>query len=702
MTPLDRYSNDPELRVNIDVETKSTCDLRKTSAHVYANHPDTDIILVRYALESAPDKVREWRCYRDPMPADLITYLLEEKYTLVAHNAGFEKAILTAGHLVEKYGIPKIAPTRWDDTAARAARMALPRSLEMSAKALKLPVEKDAEGARIMMQLCKPRSWQPVEGGADIPVWWTPEENPEKFDRLSSYCAVDVQVGMQLSQNTRPLPDKERQIWLLTEEINDLGLYVDWRFAEAASRVANIYLRMLDSQMAIITNGEVEGAKKVTQLKDWCAKRGYMIVDALDDEKIILDKGAIAQLLARDDLPEDVRAALETRRAAAKSSVAKYDAIVARVDRETSRVRGTLVYHAATTGRWGGAGIQPQNFIRATIQNWDEVAADVYALDAGTMDFEEFEAKHGNVMDVLSKMLRGTITAPDGFELVFPDFSAVEARGVAWVAGADKLVNLFASGGKVYEEFAAQIYNKPVDSILKDSIERFLAKTAILGAGYGMGAKKFVDTCAAQGKEVSLADGEMVIQAYRTENDAIPRLWKGLENAALSAVKNPGTEYHYQGGPNAPRITYFSNGKFLLCRLPSGRLLFYAYPRIVQIASPFGPREAIEYSTVNSVTKKWGRETTWGGRLTENVVQGLCRDLMAEALLRFRQFNGFGVLRVVGTVHDEAVLEVEETGSDALRKLRNDTIRNIMTEVPEWARGFPVAADVGHGKRYGK
>lgn len=679
-------------RWNIDVETRSTVDLRKTSAKVYARHPDTDIVLVRYCWEETPSDVREWRCYRDPLPDDLRGVLTNKSVTLVAHNAGFEHAILTAPHLVGKYKIPKIQMDRWDDTAARAARMALPRSLDQAAKALKLPVTKDIEGSRVMMQLCKPRAYTD-----DGPTWWTPEEFPEKYDRLSDYCAIDVQVGTQLSETTRPLTPKEREIWLLTEEINETGLYVDWRFAEVAVKVANLYITKLDLEMKLLTGGEVEGSRKVTQLKNWLAAQGFKVLDALDDDKIILDKGAIASLLARDDLPSDVRRTLEIRRAAAKSSVAKYEAILNRVDKENSRVRDTLVYHGASTGRWAGAGIQPQNFPRRTVTDWENTAADVRDLSEGSLTFEEFEETHGEVMDVLSRMLRGTITAPDGASLIFPDFAAIEARGVAWLSGCTSLTGLFASGGKVYEEFAAKIYHKKVADIGKDSTERFLAKTAILGAGYGMGWKKFILTCAAQGKEVSDADAMGVIEAYRGEYSEIPALWKGLENAAMSAVRHRGREFSYQGNPDMPetRVSYLVRDGFLLCKKPSGGLLFYAEPRLIMVSTPFGEREAIEYSTVNSLTKQWTRETTWGGRLTENVVQAICRDLIAEAMLRLRA-KGY---KIVGTVHDEVIVETPEDVSVTAAK---SDILKTMCQVPEWGKGFPISAEAGSGSRYGK
>jgi len=685
-----------EIRVNIDVETRSTVDLRKTSAKIYARHPDTDIICVRYGDEAriaAGEAPKEWLCYRDPMmPRDLFDWLLDPAVKLVAHNAGFEHAILTAPHLRKKYTIPEITLDRWDDTAARAARQALPRSLEGVAQALGLDVQKDMEGSRIMMQLCKPRSWIDVDGN-DVPVWWSPDENPEKFEKLSDYCATDVKVGTALSSATRPLTEKERQIWLLTEEINETGLFVDWRFAEVAAKVAKMYLKHLDAQMQAVTEGEVSGATKVVHLKEWCAKQGYVVYDSVEDDKIILDKGAVAQLLERDDLPNNVRAALTIRRRAARNSVAKYEAILNRVDRADNRVRDTLVYHGASTGRWAGAGIQPQNFPRNTVKNWEACASDIYAIAEARLTFEDFEDKHGaDVMDVLSRMLRGTITAPEGHGLIFPDFSAIEARGVAWVAGADKLTRLFAAGGKVYEEFASSVYGIPAAEIDKDSPQRFLAKTAVLGAGYGMGPKKFLATCEAQGKVIEPQDAETIVQAYRTEYYQIPLLWRGLEEAAIAAVQRPGREMTYKSETGAP-ISFMVRDGFLLMKLPSGRLLFYREPRVVQVATPWGARPALEYFTVNSVTRKWQREKTWGGRLTENAVQAICRDLIAEAMLRLRAAG----YRLVGTVHDEVIIETNDLSDENVKR-----VLSIMTEVPAWAAGFPIAAEAGKGVRYGK
>lgn len=687
------------MRVNIDLETRSTVDLRKTSATIYARHESTDIHIACYCDEAKPDVVYTWRCYAEPMPGNLRGWLSDPAVTLVAHNAGFEHAMLTAPHLVQKYGIPEISHDRWDDTAERAARQAMPRSLEAGASAFGLDVQKDMDGSRVMLQLAKPRAWAD-EDGKDVPVWWTPEESPDKYQKLVDYCITDVKVGASLSQATRPLTDTEREISLMTREINAEGVPVDWRFAEVAVRVAKLYKKYLDYQMAAVTEGEVSGASKVVDLKRWCADKGFVILDDTEtvgdgDPKMLMDKSAISQLLARDDLPEDVRAALTIRRIAAKNSVAKYEAMINRVDKLTGRVPDTLIYHGASTGRWAGSGIQTQNFIRATVKNWDACKEDVLLVDKGSLSFEQFEEKHGeDLMTVLSKMLRGTIRAPGKQLLVASDFSSVEARGVAWVAGASSLVQLFASGGKVYEEFAGKVYGVRPGDILKDSIERFLGKTAVLGCGYGMGGKKFVATCEAQGKTVSEEEGKRVVDAYRSEYPEIPELWRGLEKVAIAATQNPGKPYVYEGGV---RITFFHHKEdgFLMMQLPSGRKLYYRKPRVIQVATAFGTRLALEYSTVNSVTRKWQREVTWGGRLTENAVQAICRDLMAEAMLRVRRAG----YTIVMTVHDEvvALLSLEQSEDPEYHK---GVIQTLMTTVPDWAEGFPIDATADYGKRY--
>jgi DNA polymerase len=270
---------------------------------------------------------------------------------------------------------------------------------------------------------------------------------------------------------------------------------------------------------------------------------------------------------------------------------------------------------------------------------------------------------------------------------MWADYAAIEARGVAWLAGADKLVHQFATGGKVYEYMAGQIVNRPPEEIGKDSQERQLGKTVILGAGYGMGAPKFQLTCENQGMAVTAEMAERSIQAYRETFPQIPRLWYGLENAAKSAIESPGKEFKYR------LVAYVVRDGWLLCRLPSGRVLYYANPRIEPKKTSWGEmKDVIVYDAVHPLTKQWGPESTWGGKLTENCVQAICLDLIAGAMLCL-EHNG---LDVILTVHDEVVCEVDEDKADEARML------DLMCRVPEWAKGFPIAAEAKTSRRYGK
>jgi DNA polymerase len=286
----------------------------------------------------------------------------------------------------------------------------------------------------------------------------------------------------------------------------------------------------------------------------------------------------------------------------------------------------------------------------------------------------------------LSRMIRGTICAAPNHRLVWADYAAIEARGVAWLAGQTNLVNQFAHNGKVYEEMAAKIFDVPVSEIGKDSKERFLGKTVILGCGYSMGAQKFRQQCAAMGTDISEELAQKAVSTYREHYSKIPLLWNKLNEAALTAIQRIGTETKYNS------IKMMCDGDWLLIRLPSERKLFYRSPRIVTHSGPFGLRPAIEYMAVNSLTKKWGPERTFGGKLTENIVQGISRDLIADAMIALEKEN----YPVIASVHDEVICELP------IGFGTQEEMKSIMCRVPHWATGFPISAEAKEGIRYGK
>ena len=645
-------------RCHIDVETRSTVDLRRSGVYRYAEDSTTAVIVVCWAVDQEP--VQTWLPLKAPMPADLRAALLDNQCILVAHNAGFERTLFNK-KIALTYGVPVVPLYRWDCTAARAARMALPRSLDGAAQALGLDVQKDADGHRLMMRMCRPRS----EDEDGVITWW---DDDARMQRLAQYCATDVEVERLLDKQLRQLGD-DRPVWSHTELINDRGVRIHTAFAQKAVEVADMAQAALNKALEKLTDGAVKTASNVGGIKAWLSEQGINVFEGSDES---LNKEAIQHLLNKEHLPENIKAVLRIRAQGGKSSVAKYTAMLDRVSFD-GRVRGNLMYHGASTGRWSGSGVQLQNLPRATVKDWD--AAEATLLPVGP-----------ETAGILSQMVRGTIVAEPGTRLIWADYAAIEARGVAWLAGQDDLVDLFARGGKVYEAMAASIYGVDPSEIGKDSVERFLGKTVILGCGYSMGAVRFRQACAAMGVHISEELAERAVRTYRTLYPQIPLLWRRLEDAAIAAVRRPCNDTTYG------KVMFRSEGDWLMVRLPSGRKLFYREPRVVEQAGPFGVKPALAYMAVSSFTRKWQQERTFGGKLTENIVQGICRDLIAGAMLALEP-RGYPV---IASVHDEVICEVPNAWGS------QEEMVEIMCQVPDWAKGFPVAAEAKEGIRYGK
>jgi DNA polymerase len=643
------------MRLHIDFETRSTIDLRKTGVYVYADHPTTDVILACWAVDD--HAVESWY-HRDPNPSSLMALLADPSVTVVAHNAGFERAMLR-GVLGPRYGWPVPSLERWDDTAARAARQALPRDLGGAAIAHGLSVAKDTEGKALMMRMCRPRSV--AEDGTV--TWW---EDAARMQRLTEYCATDVEVERQLDRVLRPLTPSEREIWRLTELMNDRGVLIDGAFVKEALEIAGGAQTRLDAKLAVATNGAVRSCSNIALMKSWLLEQGFAVFEGEDES---LNKKAVENLLARKGIPDNVRQALELRQQGGKSSVAKYQAMHARASSD-GRVRGNLMYCGASTGRWSGTGLQIQNLPRDTVKDWDAATSNLR-----TSDFQLAE---------LSRMIRGCIIAPKGHRLMWADYAAIEARGVAWLAGQKDLVARFAEGADVYCDMASEIYAREVTKA--DAAARFLGKSVILGCGYSMGALRFRQACAAQGQDISEELAQRAVSTYRTKFFKIPHLWKGLNDAVIDAVDQHGLETHYRN------VRFIADKHWLLVNLPSNRKLFYRQPRVVVHAGAFGDKPTVEYMAQNQFTRKWDWERSFGGKLTENCVQAICRDIIAEAMLALEDAG----YPVIASVHDEVICEVPD-GHGSIEEMIE-----IMCRVPKWAAGFPIAAEGKEATRYGK
>lgn len=645
------------MTISIDFETRSTADLRKTGVYRYAQDKNTDVWCMAYALDDGEPKV--W-VPGDPVDTELALYI-ETSGELRAWNAQFERTIWNE-IMVKRYGWPATTIEQWVCTAAEARAMALPGSLDMAAQVLGVDQQKDKQGASLMLRMARPRAFD--EAGEAI--WW---DVPDRVARLVSYCKQDVRTEVAIARAIRRLGDTERAVFQLDQKINDRGVQLDVKLAKAAKHVAEKATLEANRAMYDLTHGKVAKVSNVGRLTAWLREQGLEVeslgknsIKALQEENV----GIISEVLT-------------LRTEAGKSSVAKIESMLNCVCAD-GRVRGLLLYHGAATGRWAGRLVQPQNFPRGNIPDIETYIPLVYAKDVEGVD------ALAPPLDVISSMLRSMLIAGPGKKLVAADFAAIEARVLAWLAGEELLLNTFRTGGDVYKVMASKIYNVDPKDVNKD--QRQVGKMAILGLGYGMGHKKFVDSCKTMaGIDITEQQSKAVVDLYRNANKNIVNFWYGLNNAALDAVREPGSVQV------CGRIKYTMRGGYLWCLLPSKRPLAYARPRIIERETPWGSTtEAVSFEGMNSFSRKWERHDLYGGLLAENVVQAVARDLMADAMLRCEE-RGY---EIVLSVHDELVAEVPaDFGTVA-------EFEALMSETPEWAAGCPVAAEGWAGLRYRK
>ena len=669
----------------LDLETRSTVDLRKTGAYVYASDPSTSVTVARLAI--GMEEPWEWRPGRELLPK-YREHLEDPTREVVAHNAQFER-LLIEGVLHPRHGWPLVAIDRWICTMARARAQALPASLDGAGMALGLPIKKDGDGYALMLRMCKPRRM--ADGSL---AWW---EDEDRMTRLSEYCSVDVKVERQIYRSTAALPQPELDVWDLTETMNDRGVRFDHAFVQAARIVAEETQALLNNDMRLLTVGVVRKTSEIGLLKSWLMKRGVDLspppdiaregelledleeVDEEEEKIPDLRRRDVQRLLADPRVGALEKSVLRCRLEAGKISVKKLYAIHERSNAD-GRVRGLLGYHGASTGRYISQGLQVQNFPRDVVADWDGHRA---LLDHGAA---MVDAIAGPPLDVVSKMLRGAIIPADGHEIAAGDFASVEAVGVAWLSGQNDLVEAFRAKRKVYEEMGARVYGIDPATIKKDSTSRHVGKTLILGCGYQMGWYKFRETVIAQvGTILTPEEAERAVGVYRETYAQIPLLWRDMNQAAIDAVRHPGQATAVAGG----RIRFRMDRKWLRMRLPSGRYVWYSQPLIE--TGRFG-NDCVSYMAVNSLNKKWERQQTYGGRLTENAVQGLCRDLLVHATLRLEQ-EGY---RPLTLIHDEVVCEPPTGFGDV------DSMCAIMSELPAWAEGFALRAEGSRGPRYMK
>ena len=633
--------------VSVDFETRSAVDLRKTGVYKYASDPSTDIWCMAYKAPWSDD-VQVWLPGNE-MDAHLEDWIVEGGL-LSAWNANFERTIWNE-IMVSRYQWPRTSIKQWRCTMAQASAMGLPRALGQAASVLGVEEQKDKAGAALMLRMARPRK---VNADGSY-TWWNTKD---KIDTLVAYCIQDVKTELSVAETLNAMPDSERRLYQLDQRINDRGVKVDLDLIERVSKLANSASENIDAEIKRLTNGQVKAATNAMDLTAWLRSYGLQVKS--------VDKQTVTRMLGMEKLHPIIKQVLRLRQDGAKSSTAKYEAMVNAANAD-NRMRGLLMYHGAATGRWSGRLVQPQNFPRPQ-KKQDELDQIIAKLKA-----DEDVSEYGAGTVLASDLLRSMLIAEDGHRLMFADYSAIEARVLAWIAGQTDLVETFRKGGDVYKEMASAIYNVNVESVTDG--QRQVGKMAILGCGYGMGGKRFAEQCATMGIDVDEDEAKRIVSVYREKNDRIAQYWRNSENEFVEMVKGAGRV----GSVGLP--------------LPSGRSLTYHNPRIIQRETPWGAmRDTAQVDTLNSVTRQWVSQIIWGGLLTENVVQATARDLMATAMMAL-ELKGYNVIL---SVHDEIISEVPDDFGSL------EEMIEIMTRVPAWADGCPVNAEGKEGKRYRK
>ena len=648
--------------------------MKKHGADVYAAHPSTEVQCCAVKIDNGPCRVyAPERVVKTLVAAGLfqqIDYIaLPEFLALIrgadeihAHNCAFERAILR--HTM-RVALPPVE--RFRCTAAKAAAMALPRSLAGATGALGLSLQKDPAGYRLMLALCKPIAGKYRESAGD-------------FLGLIRYCIQDVEAEFALDAILPDLSPSEQALWCLDQEINDRGFYVDRPCIAAIVAKVEEYTTALDIEAAGITGGV--GATQVEASLRWLAAQGVQLIDMTVE--------SVAGALERTTLAPGVRRFLEIRQAVSKSSVAKFYAMQ-RMAGADGRVRGTTLFCGATTRRWAGRGVQPHNFPRAVIKGPDKkplTEAVLFAFAAG--DIADV-AKFAEPMAAASACLRPVIRAAPGRVLLCADFANIEGRVAAWLAQEDWKLAAFQAldegrGDCLYRLAYARSFGVPVDTVTPD--QRQIGKVQELSLQFQSWVGGFSAMAKAYGVEMSEERMAQVCAGWREAHPRIVSYWGHLEAAAIRAVE---TGSVYKVG----RIAFGVRGNFIHARLPSGGLLAYAFPRVVMTERHGNAKKQLHFLAVDSYTNKWQESHTYGGCLFENMVQAIARDILAESMKRVAA-AGFSI---VLHVHDEIVAEIaEENGTEE----RLAEFCGLMRQTPAWAEGCPVEVKGWRGVRYRK
>ena len=636
--------------LSIDIETRSSIEIGKAGLYRYAQSPDFEIILFAYQMDDAPVEIVDL-AQGERIPEWIVEALQSAGFIKHAYNAAFEWYCLNrAGY--------RTPLAQWRCTMAHSLYCGYPAGLEATGKAVGLPQDKQklAAGKALIRYFCDP--CKPTKNNGNR-TWNLPKHAPEKWELFKEYCRQDVVAEHNILRRLEqfPMPGEEERLWQMDVRMNAFGVRVDEELTDGALYIDERSRQDLMGEAMGITG--IDNPNSTVQLMEWLEKNGT--------ETDNLRKATVTDLLAGQPA-DNVKRMLEIRQQLGKTSIKKYEAI-RKAKGEDGRVRGLTQYYGANrTGRWAGRLVQMQNLPRNYIGTLDEARKLVEQKN-----YEGLRLIYGNVPDTLSQLIRTAFIPSEGNKFVVADFSAIEARVIAWLAGEQWVNEVFATHGKIYEATASQMFHVPVEKIKKGNPEYSLrqkGKVATLALGYQGGTAALI---AMGALDMGLTKDELpdIVARWRNANRRICDLWYKVEQAALMAMQTAqaqavnGLVFSLEGD-----LLYGQT--FLTVQLPSGRKLFYPKPFLQE--NQFGKLALHYYSTGSS--KKWGVESTYGGKMTENIVQAVARDCLAETLKRIEDRG----LHVVFHVHDEVII-------DAPEETTVDEVCGLMAEPIPWAQG---------------
>lgn len=631
--------------LGIDIETYSSYDLKSCGVYRYVEAPDWAILLFAYAVDGGPVQCVDLAS-GETLPEDVLAALTDPAVVKTAYNATFERVNLG------KYLGIRLDPAQWRCTMVRAARLGLPLPLGQCGEVLRLEAGKMKEGAALIRYFSLPG-----KNGRHYPA-----DAPERWATFKAYNIRDVEVEQAILAKVRRLevPAFDDQLYIADQEINDRGVLIDRQLVANAERFDTEYKALLAHQAKTLTG--LDNPNSPAQLKRY-------LLETTGSEVETLNKKTLADL--KDQLAEypDAQELIELRQDMAKTSSKKYTAMLKCVC-DDGRIHGLLqFYGAARTGRWAGRLVQVQNLPQNHLASLDYARS---LVKRG--DLEEFTDNYSNPTHVLSELIRTAFIAAPGHTFHVCDFSAIEARVIAWLAGENWVLDVFKNGGDIYCSTASKMFGVPVEKHGQNAELRQKGKIAVLALGYGGGVSALE---AMGGARLGLSEDEEkeIVKLWRGSNDNIVKLWATLEAAAVKAIRT-GEDVRVNRG-----IVVGRKWGMLTITLPSGRTL--CYPRVsIGIERNDGWRgdhEIIEYEGTNQTTKKWGKIRTYGGKLTENVVQAIARDILGIVILRAREAG----LPVVFHIHDEIVVEAQP--SQTLEQ-----VEALFSKPIEWCRDLPL------------